>query len=301
MPGQTRRQPAPERLPRELIQVVQHQHPVLVLVQPAQHRLDLALLLRLFALGQRRRDPPGQAGQIADQGCGLVGTDPEAAVGVVGAMQVQVAESELGLAYAAQAVQDHLPVLLQLLAEFHQIRLTAGEVLDRVRRDAHPRLRWQRPGRLLPGHVDSDAAALHPDVLEDDPLVDVARGRRLGGTGRPQRFGSGPPAAPTSVMLMPPPVISASTTWTGPTIRCRLRNWAFTRFRSTPARAAAWGASRSIASTSAPTSCSSSPSRAAPVVASSSVSEPCVSCESGRASRACTWSSTWGNLVARAA
>jgi hypothetical protein len=50
VPGQTWGQPVPHRLLPRLVQVVEHQQPALVLAQPAQHRLDLALLLLLLLL-----------------------------------------------------------------------------------------------------------------------------------------------------------------------------------------------------------------------------------------------------------
>jgi hypothetical protein len=67
------------------------------------------------------------------------------------AVQVEVAESELGLADAAQTVHHHPVTALELIAELPQLGLSAHEVLDRVRRNARSRLRWQRPGRPLPG------------------------------------------------------------------------------------------------------------------------------------------------------
>jgi hypothetical protein len=103
VPRQVRGQPVPRGLLRQPVKVVEHHQPLLALPQPAVDGLDLALLLGFLTL--RQLQTPGQAGEVADQRRRPVGAQPEAAVRVVAAVLVDVAERQLRLAHPAQAVE----------------------------------------------------------------------------------------------------------------------------------------------------------------------------------------------------
>lgn len=84
-------------------------------------------------LGLRQIQAPGQAGQVAEQGRGLVSTQPEAAFGIFLVVPVQVSQYQLGLAHPAQAMHDNPTTLAQQLAQPGQVRLPASKIIDRLR------------------------------------------------------------------------------------------------------------------------------------------------------------------------
>src|ERR1041385_9493529 len=94
---------------------------------PAQHRLRLVLAFSRLAL--RKLQPPCQAGEIAHQAHLLVGTQPEHAVWILGAMPIGILPSELCLADTSEpmdgdsgAARQHPPQQCEFVLASNEVR-----------------------------------------------------------------------------------------------------------------------------------------------------------------------------------
>src|SRR5207249_2198906 len=135
------------------------------------------------------------------------------ALEVVGAVLMEVTNGQLRLAHPTQTMDDDPTLPLQLPPKVDQFGLPTDEVLDWI--GGYPGLRFRRKGTCTRSALHFDGGVADGDVagaLEcktDQWAIGESAVLGWGGPGRPQRFGSGP-RCHTSVMLIPPPVISAS-------------------------------------------------------------------------------------------
>jgi hypothetical protein len=111
-----------------------------MLAQPAQYGLYLQLMLGELAF--RQSQAPGQTGQVPDQAGGLIGVQPEAPIGIVIVIPMEVSDCELGLTDAAKSMDDETPALLELSVERNEVILAVNEVRDLVWRKPRARIGW---------------------------------------------------------------------------------------------------------------------------------------------------------------